>query len=128
MFWKNRSKKDDVFSVAAPVYVFARIFGYWPFSAQFNQNNTKSMHVYLTCFDCLWFIVVIIIFAIFAWFSLVTVQDDIPYSALELLVSKMTQLGSISISILAIIMDMVNRKCIWDIIMRFSQFDSEVKL
>lgn len=127
MFWKNRSKKDDVFSVAAPVYVFTRMFGYWPFSVQFHQNTSKSMHVHMTCFDCLWLIVVLSIFTFFAWFSFVTVQDDIPYSSLELLVSKVTQLGSVSISILGIIMDMVNRKCIWDIIVRFNQFDNEVK-
>lgn len=128
MFWKNRSKNVDVFFVTAPVYVFARIFGFWPFSVQFAQSTSTSVHVHMNCFDSSWFAIAISYFTFFGWLSFVKTQDYLPYSAVELLVFKMLQVGSVVVSISTIIVDVVNRNRIWNIIVKFNQFDNEVKL
>lgn len=127
MFRNIRTKKTDVFSVTGPVYMIARMFGYWPFRVKFGQRSGLNS-IYVTRFDWLWFAAAIIIYSLFFW-SMSTnyyLQNDIPYSFIEVFISKMTHLCSILISILSMVMDSVNRRRIWNIILKFNEFDEKV--
>lgn len=127
MISKKLAKMNSVLWITTPIYVLARMVGFWPFRLQFYQKPSKLINVHVNIFDGVWFACAIFMYASFAWFTIASVQDDIPFSLLERLISQMTQAASNSISILSIIMDMVNRKRIRDIIVRFNQFDVEIK-
>lgn len=125
MMWKNRPNKTGVFSIVLWIYVIARCFGFWPFSVKFNSMQ-RTGQVVVTSLDILWMVVALAAYGTCFWLTLFNIHADLPYSALEITMTLLTQLSRVTIAILSILLDMINRFRIWKIIVRFSEFDDEV--
>lgn len=126
MIWKNRPNGNNVFSVTLRLYIFARIFGYWPFSVHFNESQ-RSSKVYLTILDWLWVIIAISLYI--ASSQMTSFQHSIydNFSFIATFVSRMIEISDIIFTIISILLDLINRRRIWNLIVSYSEFDEEVR-
>lgn len=125
--WKNRPRKNNVFSIALWIYVLARCFGFWPFSVKFTDKQ-KSGKVVVTFLDILWVAGAVSVYGLCCWFSFFYIDlKSQPFSQLEIFLASYTQFSAITIAMLSIILDLINRSRIWSIIVKFGEFDEEVK-
>lgn len=118
--------KKDVFSIALWIYVLARCFGFWPFSIKFSDKQ-KSGKVVITLLDILWVLGAMSAYGLCCWFSFFYIDlKNQPFSQLEIFLASWAQFSGITIAMLSIILDLINRSRIWSIIVKFSEFDEEV--
>lgn len=125
--WNNRPKKTDVFSIALWMYVLARCFGFWPFSVKFSDKQ-KSGKVVVTLLDICWMVGAVSAYGLCCWLSHYLIDlSNVPFTPLELMLSLLARTSGITIAMLSIVLDLFNRSRIWSIIVKFSEFDEEVR-
>lgn len=126
MLWSKREKKTDIISLTRWVYVMARLFGYWPFTIEFDRS--KRPIVCVTKLDYIWFYLSIIFYTIAIRFALNDLTNHLnqQFTLIEIALNKMTTLNHILVTLLCIILDMANREVLWKIILKFKAFDDEV--
>lgn len=125
MIWKYCHRADNIFSITIWIYMIARALGNWPFSIEFNAKNGSS-RVRVSKLDFAWFVLSLCIYASFNRFSTFEQSGHIKSSFVEYLVSLISQISSILVAMLSIIMDLMNRNVIWQMILSFHAFDEEV--
>lgn len=125
MFWKDYRKRNDIFSLTLLVYVTARVFGFWPFSIEFDAKCQKS-HTKVTKLDYMWFIVTLAFYCVGIRFATYNPFPSAEFSFTEVALNQLTQLVNILIIVLCIVMDMVNRNILWKIIVKLKIFDDEM--
>lgn len=140
MIWKNRqSIGGDIYSLTSWLHIVNRLFGFWPFTIEFNTrgaNNRNQSFVCVKAWDWIWFVLSLVIYGSFniILINMALNAQDTPdlYLAsgsklIEIVIANITTLCSILVGFLSIIMDMINRTDIWWIINTFNEFDEEVK-
>lgn len=124
MFWTKSHPKDGVYSVFWWSYLVARCFGLMPFSIEYDVQH-KLSKVYLTVFDCLWFVIAITIYVLLIVYSILDYKFD-ELSNTDKIARLVVYCGGSITVIVSIVMDMINRKRIWKIVTLLNEFDVEV--
>lgn len=132
MLLTNRRHENTVIALTSWLYLVVRIFGFWPFTIEFNASGVKNRGstVCIKPFDWLWFVVTscyYLISTIILLGNLVEFQRFY-LSLIEIVISNVTVVSDITIALLCCIMDMINRKRLWRTILIFHDFDEEVML
>lgn len=123
MSWR---KANSVFSVAFPIYVISRIFGFLPFSLAYDRKLRTTI-VRVTVFDIIWLclsLLLHIFFFIFNWIA--DQQSQVTDSRILIISGRLTLWGGFFMAIFAMLMDLLNRNRIWEIIVKFNEFDEEI--
>lgn len=123
--WTKSHSKNEVFSIIRWVYVFSRVFGFFPFSVVYDKKR-QSSKVQVAIWDAAWFIIAILIYVGIVAHSYCHEYNELPKSFIQRLTAFLTLTASCAIAIYGNLMDMVNRKDIWKIITNFHEFDEMV--
>lgn len=121
-------KETDFVKSIRPIYYFSRVFGFLPFSIEFDSKG-EVQNARISAFDFLWFVIVIGFHLVLAFICLQ--KQDSPKFNLNL--SYILFLGDYILIILGLIygaearlMDMCNRSKFVRIVRQFDDFDKEV--
>lgn len=112
-------------SIVSWIYVIARVFGFLPFSVEYNEKQ-KISKVHVTILDVFWFIFAIAIYAMVIVSSAVHHYAKASFSGIEILATILITIEGGLIAIISIVMDMFNRKRIFRIMIKLNEFDEEV--
>lgn len=107
------------------IYLFARLFGFWPFSFDL-QKNGKVCRSYVTAIDYIWFAISLSVYSFFIYFNDVEHYTVLPYSFVEVVASQLTLIGGVLIAMLSVVLDLWNRDRIRKIFVKLNEFDDEV--
>lgn len=123
---KKKLQEMNLFHVVFPVYVFARLFGFLPYSIRWSKKKCiKSVRV--TFFDVLWFISAISIYTILAVFTVsLGFYAKVIQSSILIIGARLILFFGLFIGVLAICMDMFNRNKSFRILMQLHAVDREV--
>lgn len=129
MFLKNQRHENTVIALTFWLYLFVRIFGFWPFTIKFNANNRGSA-VRIKSFDWFWFVVTTCYYfmsiSTIILIGTLTKFQRLNSSLIEIVISNVTIVSDITIALVCSIMDMINRKQLWRTILAYHDFDQEV--
>lgn len=115
-------------SIVSWIYVIARVFGFLPFSVEYNEKK-RINKVHVTILDVLWFIITITIYALIISSSAVIHyynNELLSMSNIEILATILITIEGGVIAIISIVMDMFNRKRVLKIMLKLNEFDDEV--
>lgn len=125
MCWSKKYPKNGVFSFIIWLYVASRIFGFLPFSVEYNKNREWNK-VKVTVLDWLWFVISISFYASAIAVAVHHAHFYTTFSCIEIIFMILTKIAYNVIAIFTIITDMINRKCIQKLISNFNEFDKQV--
>lgn len=113
-----------------PIYYFSRFAGLWPFSVRPNLNGTNQK-VYVSLIDGLWFTVAFCLYLSFAFIAYERLKAGIegkgkdPFQ-FRIVIYDVLQTSSLLFGAIGIVLDMINRKKLFNVLEKFIQFDNEV--
>lgn len=115
-----------IYAVVRPLYIGARIFGFFPFSAKIQLDGKKSA-VYFTSIDCIIFVVHLTIYASVAYINMSHNYLENPTASYLLIFGTriLLVLGLIN-GIICISSDLFNRNQIFNIFDQCQYFDVQV--
>lgn len=120
---------DSVYDVAYPIYIISRIVGYLPFTivCDDSSRSLQKSSIKITLFDCVWILVwVSLLIAFMVINGVFDFQSQVSDSSIVNICNRMVVWGGYLFGILTIIMDIINRKRIWKIVVMFAVFDEQV--
>lgn len=122
-------RADSVYDVAYPIYIISRIVGYLPFTivCDDSSRSLQKSSIKITLFDCVWILVwVSLLIAFMVINGVFDFQSQVSDSSIVNICNRMVVWGGYLFGILTIIMDIINRKRIWKIVVMFAVFDEQV--
>lgn len=119
--------REGIFSIIWWIYLFSRICGLLPFSVEYNEK-TKLSKVRVTISDWCLSILAICLHATAIYLCVVGISKNLRLSSVAFYASILLIIGSNSLAIGSIILDMINRKSIWKLVYKLNEFDEEVNL
>lgn len=125
MTWK---RAQSVFAVAYPIYIISRIIGFMPFSIECDDSRSHRLSTTkITIFDIVWMVLAI---GVQVFFIVITsihdFQSQITDSRIAIFSGRMTLWVGYLMAIIAIFLDFVNRRRIWEILVRMDEFDEQL--
>lgn len=120
------NERNSIYNVVRPMYVGARIFGFFPFSVKI-QLHEKKRAVYFTIID---FIVFFIHLTIYAWLAYININNTFMKNSaappLLMLGIRTLLIFGLTSAILCISADLCNRHRIFNIFEQCQCFDIQV--
>lgn len=127
MFWQDWRRKNNIFSLTLWIYLLSKLYGNWSFSIEFDAKRHSS-RVRVTPLDWLRFIFNLIFYINCTRYIIHEDAEKNLSTKLEVSITQFAQLISLLVLILSIVLDMINRNALWNIILKFDEFDLEVSV
>lgn len=121
-------KPFTLYDCVRPVYIASRICGLLPFSISCDSNG-RFQDARVGLFDALWFIGSIAINSTLIYFLIISIREHpltIGFSILQV-GSRILTISAYTLIIIAIILDMINRKRLINILQGLFSFDKSVR-
>lgn len=120
------NKVNCIYGVIRPLYIGARLIGFFPFSVEI-QLNGKNSKVYFTLIDSIIFVIHLTIYACFAYINTQhNFMENVAASPLLILGTRTLLVLGITNGIVCISADLCNRYRIFNIFVRCQNFDVQV--
>lgn len=123
-------KKDDILSLARWIFLLSKIFGFWSFSVDEIEINRKTSYIVkMKLFDWIRAIAMSIIYllTIFMRFSTIfALLRSYNLAFIEIVLNEMTVSSSAIMTILTILMNVIDRKALWKLIVTYNYMDEKV--
>lgn len=131
MFWKSRRHENTVIALTSWLYLIVRFFGLWSFTIESNATVVKSKGECAVCIKLLDWLWAVITFSYYCISTVIQIGaiakfQELNSTLIEIVINNVTIVSDILIALLCIIMDIVNRKRLWKMILIFHEFDVEV--
>lgn len=121
-----QNKVNCIYGVIQPLYIGARLIGFFPFSVK-TQLNGKNSKVYFALIDFIVFVIHITMYACFAYLNIQHNYMEIPAASPLLILGTRTLLIlGLTNGILCISADLCNRYKIFKIFILCQNFDVQV--
>lgn len=112
-----------------PIYYVLRFVGLWPFTINYNPNGSiKGARV--SIFDGFWFIIAICLYLISLFYTCEFMKHQDPHKSnyLSELLFYLSQIPTLLLGGVNVVLDMFNRKSIVNVLQKFITFDNKVGL
>lgn len=123
-------EKDDILSLARWIFRFSQIFGYWSFSVdEIEINRKKSYIVKMKLSDWIRAIAMPTVYLVVIFIRYLTIGvlfEGYEMKFIEMILNEMTVSSSAVMAIFTIVMNVINRKAVWKLIMMYNYMDEKV--
>lgn len=129
MFTINTPKNKPlcIYGVIRPLYIVARLFGFFPFSMKTESNGQSRIH--FTFIDFVVFVVQVLIYSYFAYVNIFyNLMENTEASTLLVLGMRIGLIFGLANAVAFLFGDLCNRHRIFDIFNLCQNFDYQVRL